>query len=106
MKTLLANFLDSKVFIASQNVSQIIQETTEQIVGTLLVCEVYAQRYLGEHVQNQFRGTPLSVRNLIPELLALFLKFSHLASKHLRKKAFSKLNHGYATKTTDLADLA
>lgn len=49
-RTHLANLFDPKIFIVSQQVSQIIQETTEQIAGILHVCQVYAQRYLGEHV--------------------------------------------------------
>ncbi|KAL1628534.1 hypothetical protein SLS56_005879 [Neofusicoccum ribis] len=97
----------NEIFIVSQKVSQIIQETTEQIGGILYVCQVYAQRYLGEHVEDQFRGTSQSIRNLIPELLALFLKFFYLASKHLDKNAFERiLRSSFKSECKELKDIA
>ncbi|KAL1648441.1 hypothetical protein SLS58_002196 [Diplodia intermedia] len=79
-----------KIFIVNSKVSEMIEETTEQMAEAILICEVYGLRYLKGRVKDQFDGTQQSLLNKIPKLMALALKFFHLANKHMKKNVVGK----------------
>lgn len=78
-----------KIFIKDNEVSDLIQGGMEQLVVTIFICEVYAKEHLKGRTPDNFTNTPLSVRKLLPQLLAEVFKFFYHATKHVKSHRVS-----------------
>lgn len=74
--------MDTQGLLADKDTCEFLSAAVDQISGAIIVCEVYAQRYLGQDaLVDQFAHKSRAVLDQIPELLAVILRFSYLTRK-------------------------